>query len=183
MQVDAGMDTGPVLLQREIEIGPDETAPELSRRMSEAGASLVVDSLHGLDHGEVSLRAQDNAKATKAPLLKKEMGRLDWDLSAQQIYNRIRGFEPWPGTFTSFRGQTCRVWGHPETGAHIIVGATPLKLDKPGSLAVIGSNLLVACGQSSWLLLEGAQLQGKKRVTAAEFANGARLTAGDAFTS
>jgi methionyl-tRNA formyltransferase len=111
------------------------------------------------------------------------MGRLDWDLSAQQIYNRIRGFEPWPGTFTSFRGQTCRVWGHPETGAHIIVGATPLKLDKPGSLAVIGSNLLVACGQSSWLLLEGAQLQGKKRVTAAEFANGARLTAGDAFTS
>ncbi len=183
MQVDAGMDTGPVLLQREIEIGPDETAPELSRRMSEAGASLVVDSLHGLDHGEVSLRAQDNAKATKAPLLKREMGRLDWDLSAQQIYNRIRGFEPWPGTFTSFRGQTCRVWGHPETGAHIIVGATPLKLDKPGSLAVIGSNLLVACGQSSWLLLEGAQLQGKKRVTAAEFANGARLTAGDAFTS
>jgi methionyl-tRNA formyltransferase len=183
MQVDAGMDTGPVLLQREIEIGPDETAPELSRRMSEAGASLVLDSLHGLDHGEVSLRAQDNAKATKAPLLKKEMGRLDWDLSAQQIYNRIRGFEPWPGTFTSFRGQTCRVWGHPETGAHIIVGATPLKLDKPGSLAVIGSNLLVACGQSSWLLLEGAQLQGKKRVTAAEFANGARLTAGDAFTS
>lgn len=183
MQVDAGMDTGPVLLQREIEIGPDETAPELSRRMSEAGASLVLDSLHGLDHGEVSLRAQDNAKATKAPLLKREMGRLDWDLSAQQIYNRIRGFEPWPGTFTSFRGQTCRVWGHPETGAHIIVGATPLKLDKPGSLAVIGSNLLVACGQSSWLLLEGAQLQGKKRVTAAEFANGARLTAGDAFTS
>lgn len=184
MKVDAGMDTGPILLQQETEIGPDETAPELSRRMSEAGAPLVVETLLKLDRAEISPRAQDSAKASKAPLLKKEMGRLDWSLPAHAIYNRIRGFEPWPGAYTSFRGQTCRVWGRPETIAYTMEAeAISIGRDRPGSVFTIGNDLFVACGESSCLRLEGIQLQGKKRVMAIEFANGARLTPEDGFAS
>ena len=113
MQIDAGMDTGPILLQHEIAIAPDETAPELTRRLSEAGAPLIADSLRKLDQGEIRPVPQDASQATYAPLLKKEHGRIDWSLPARQIYNRMRGFAPWPGAYTIFRGQICHVWGHP----------------------------------------------------------------------
>jgi methionyl-tRNA formyltransferase len=184
MRVEAGMDTGPILLQREIEIEPDENAQELSRRMSEAGAPLMVETLLGLERGEIEAQSQDEAMASKAPLLKKEMGRVDWKLPAEQIYNHIRGFEPWPGAFTTFRGQMCRVWGRPGTIAHAVEAeAASLRLDGPSSLFAIGNDLFAACGKSSSLRLEGIQLQGRKRVTAVEFANGARLTAEDRFGS
>jgi methionyl-tRNA formyltransferase len=191
MRVEAGMDTGPILLQREIEIGPDETAPELSRRMSEAGAPLVIETLLGLEHGEISPRAQDNAEASKAPLLKKEMGRVDWKLPPEQIYNQIRGFEPWPGAFTTFRGQMCRVWGQTwrDLGGQegvkglFIPHGMEHKIDEPGLLLPIEDEVLVICGGRTWLKLDAVQLQGKKRVTATEFANGARLTAEDRFDS
>src|ERR1700737_2489660 len=91
MQIDAGMDTGPTLLQQELEIGPDETSPELAARMSEIGAGLIVDSLVRFDRGEIVPRPQDREKATYAPILKKEEGRIDWALTASQIYNRMRG--------------------------------------------------------------------------------------------
>ena len=95
MQIDAGMDTGPMLLQHELEIGPEETAPELASRMAEAGAPLIVDSLEKLGRGEISARPQDSSQATYAPILEKENGQIDWSLPAQQIYNRrIRGFAP-----------------------------------------------------------------------------------------
>jgi methionyl-tRNA formyltransferase len=115
MQVDATMDTGPILLTHEVEIGADETAPELARRMSEAGAPMVIDSLLKLDRGEIIPRPQDNSLASHAPILKKEMGNLDWSLPATQLYDRIRGFDPWPGAYTYFRGQLCRVWARPVT--------------------------------------------------------------------
>lgn len=190
MKVEAGMDTGPILLQREIEIGPDETAPELSRRMSEAGAPLMVETLLGLELGEISPRAQDDAEATKASLLKKEMGQIDWRLPAEQIYNQIRGFEPWPGAFTTFRGQMCRVWGRrwlaqgqqgEVRGLFLAEGITH-KIDEPGLILPIENEVIVICGGRTWLNLDAVQLEGKKRVSAAEFANGARLTAEDAFT-
>ena len=109
MQIDAGMDTGPILLHRELEIGPEETSPELAARMSEIGASLVVDSLLRFDRGEISPVPQDSEKASHAPILKKEDGRIEWARTAQQIYNRMRGFTPWPGTFSTLRGQTCHL--------------------------------------------------------------------------
>jgi len=113
MQIDAGMDTGPILLQRELDIGPDETSPELAARMSEIGAGLIADSLLQLDRGEISPRPQEQEKASYAPILKKEDGRIEWSRTAQQIYNRMRGFAPWPGTYTTFRGQTCHLWARP----------------------------------------------------------------------
>ena len=114
MQIDAGMDTGPILLRREVEVGLDETAPELAARLSTIGADLIADSLLQFNHGEISPVPQEEKNASYAPILKKEDGRIDWGLPAAKIYNRMRGFTPWPGAYTTFRGQTCHLWGRPE---------------------------------------------------------------------
>ena len=108
-----------------------------------------------------------------APLLKKEDGKIDWSLAAQKIYNRIRGLQPWPGAFTSFRGKNCHVWGRPVT-------QQPLYAE-PGTLSAQGQDFLVACGETTALRLESVQLEGRKRVSAREFANGARLVPGERF--
>lgn len=175
MQIDAGMDTGPILLQREMEIGPEETSPELAARMSEIGAGLIVDSLLKFDRGEISPVPQDSEKASHAPILKKEDGRIEWTRTAQQIYNRMRGFTPWPGTFSTFREQTCHLWGRPEIG-----GTTGDRIT-PGEVIASTKELYVVCGEETCLRLESVQVEGRKRISAREFANGARLTAGDRF--
>jgi methionyl-tRNA formyltransferase len=175
MQIDAGMDTGPILLQRELQIGPDETAPELAARISELGAGLVVDSLWQLDRGEITPRAQDHQAACYAPILKKEDGRIEWSRTARQIYNRIRGFAPWPGAYSTFRGQTCHLWGRPERGA-----AAEGRI-APGEIVHSTTEIYVVCGEGTCLRLESVQLEGRKRILAREFANGARLAPGDRF--
>jgi methionyl-tRNA formyltransferase len=175
MQIDAGMDTGPTLLQQELVIGPDETSPELATRMSELGADLIVDSLMKLDREEISPQPQDEAKASYAPILKKEDGRIDWTRSSQQIYNRMRGFVPWPGAYTTFRGQSCHIWGRPEHGA-IAGGHTA-----PGEIIASTKDVYAVCGEGTWLRLEFVQLEGRKRVSAWEFANGARLNPTERF--
>jgi methionyl-tRNA formyltransferase len=181
MRIDAGMDTGDILLQREIEIGPAETAPDLSRRLSEAGAPLMAETLRGLAAGTIAPRPQDHSKATHAPMLKKEDGRINWNRTAQEIYNRIRGFAPWPGAYTAFRGQTCHVWGEPvskEAGASISFGGAAAA---PGNLLVAGNNVLVSCGDATVLRLLAVKVEGRKQVSAFEFANGARLKTGERF--
>lgn len=178
MQIEAGLDSGPILLQLDLEIGRDETAPELSRRMAEAGAPLVVDTLRKLDRGEITPVPQDHEQATFAPLLKKEHGRIDWSHTAAQIYNRIRGFDPWPGAFTMFREQLCHLWGGPAAPSP---GAETAAAE--GLLVSSGHNLFVACGEGTWLRLEAVQLEGRKRIPARDFANGARLQPGERFGS
>ena len=105
MRIDAGMDTGEILLQKEMDIGAAETAPELAARMSELGAPLMAETLRGLAAGVIAPRPQACEHASRAPMLKKEDGRIDWSRPAQEIFNRIRGFAPWPGAYTSFRGR------------------------------------------------------------------------------
>lgn len=173
MQIDAGLDTGAILLKHELEIGPDETSPELAARLAEAGAPLVTETLRRLESRAIRAVAQNNAEATFAPPLKKEDGRIDWSLTAQKIYCRMRGFQPWPGAFTQFRGQKCAVWGKPVQEHR---GSETL-----GTLKTEGGDLIVACGESTALRVEFVQLEGRKRVTAREFANGARLAAGEQF--
>jgi methionyl-tRNA formyltransferase len=173
MSIDAGLDTGPALLTWETEIGPDEAAPELYARMAEAGAPLIVETLRGLASGSLTPVAQDNSQATFAPPLKKEDGRIEWSLPARVIYNRIRGFQPWPGAFTLFRGKQCAIWGRPATSGFAGV---------PGAIRVDGE-VYVACGDASALRLEFVQVEGRKRITAREFANGARLASGEGFGS
>jgi methionyl-tRNA formyltransferase len=169
MRIDAGMDTGEILLQEELPIGPYETAPELTARLAEAGAPLMAKTLRGLAAGTLRGRAQDAAAASLAPMLKRENGRIDWARPAQEIYNRMRGFAPWPGAYTEFRGQTCHVWGKPVSNE---------KADaQPGTLLASGEGLRVICRQGSVLELTSVKLEGRKQVSAAEFARGARLQA------
>src|ERR1700722_6119226 len=148
MRIDAGMDTGEMLLQEEMEIGLRETAPELAARMSEFGGPVMVETLRGLAAGMIVPRPQTNENASSAPMLKKEDGRIDWSRSAQEIFRRIRGFAPWPGAYTSFRGQSCHIWGEPASNdlgdfggqrRHSSEGATP------GSVVVQGNAVAVQC--------------------------------------
>lgn len=174
MRIDAGLDTGPVLLRHETAIAPDETAPELYERLAEAGAPLVTETLRGLDRGSLRPEAQDNSQASFAPPLKKEDGRIDWTQTSEKIYNRIRGLQPWPGTFATFRGQTCAIWGKPaEAAAHSDAEA--------GILMERAGEIFVACGGRTALRLEYLRMQGRKRVTSREFASGARLVDGEKF--
>jgi methionyl-tRNA formyltransferase len=177
MQIDAGMDTGPMLLRHEMEIGPEETTPELAKRMAEAGAPLIAETLGKLERGEIGPIVQDSSQATLAPLLKKEHGRIDWSLPARQIYNRMRGFTPWPGAYSSFRSQTCQIWGRPADSA------MAAQSEIPGGLLTSSDAVYVVCGEGSCLQIESVQIEGRKRVKAREFANGARLAPGERFGS
>ncbi|MGB7024381.1 MAG: methionyl-tRNA formyltransferase [Candidatus Acidiferrales bacterium] len=177
MRIDAGVDTGPILEQLEMEIGADESAPELRERMGNAGAPLLLHTLQKLSAGELTPKPQNNALATFAPPLKKEEGLLDWNLSAREIYNRIRAFQPWPGTYTHFRRRSCHLWGRPAespagTGTH-----------EPGSIVESRGDMHVACGEGTWLRVEYIQPEGRRRMSAGEFANGARISSAEKFTS
>lgn len=195
MQIDPGLDTGPMLLRVELPIAPDETAPELSVRLAQAGAPLIVETLRLVEAGEITPEPQDNSQATLAPPLEKADGAIDWQLSAQFIYNRIRGLQPWPGAFTRFRGKICQLWGRTRTREQILqivatipgakvtyasISGPPQPSASPGSIHTNKLGTWVACGEGA-LWLEYVQLEGRKRVTAAEFANGARLAPGERF--
>ena len=165
MRIDAGLDTGPTLLRYETKIGPDETSPDLYVRLAEAGAPLMAATLRGLENGSVAPAPQDNSQATLAPPLKKEDGKIDWSFAAQKIYNRMRGFKPWPGTFTSFRGKICQLWGKPtdsETGS---AGSGRALIGKlPGSFFESGHRLFAACGAGTILEIESLRIEGRKRM-------------------
>jgi methionyl-tRNA formyltransferase len=177
MRIDAGLDTGPILEQLAVSVGPDETATELLARMSGLGAPMMLDTLQKLERGELTAKPQDSSLATLAPPLKKEEGLIDWAQPVSAIYNRIRAFDPWPGTYTQFRGRSCHIWGRPGESDSAAAQA------QCGAILQKGQGILVACGQSTWLQLESVRLEGRKRVTAIEFANGARLTTNDRFAS
>lgn len=193
MQIDAGLDTGPILLRDVLEIGGDETAPQLTARLAEVGASLVAETLCMLDKGEITPTPQDDDKATYAPPLKKLDGFIDWHFSAVDIYNRIRGLDPWPGAFTTFRGKNCRIWGRPvsvndfsepaQGKSHLTTRILAAPASGPGTIQAGDEMILVCCGESGALMLTFVQIEGRKRVTAQEFANGARLTPSDRFGS
>jgi methionyl-tRNA formyltransferase len=196
MSIDAGLDTGPMLLRWETAIGADETAPELYARMAEAGGPLIADTLRGLADGTITSVAQDGTQATFAPPLKKENGRIDWTLPAVVIYNRMRGFQPWPGAFTLFRGKSCSLWGRPTVDESPLFGATvgaglrpapaaehDARAIVPGTIRVVDSESFVASGDGSALRLEFVQMEGRKRVAAREFVNGARIVDGERFGS
>jgi methionyl-tRNA formyltransferase len=200
MRIDAGLDTGPILLKYETEIAPDETTPELYARLAEAGAPLIVETLRGLASGTITPTPQDSSQATLAPPLKKEDGRIDWSLPAQKIYNRIRGFQPWPGAFTQFRGKQCAIWGTPAkpnlsvaTGATVRTGpaaagpvpttASQVRQQVPGTISASDANVHVTCGDDTALRVEFVQLEGRNKISAREFANGARLQQDERFGS
>jgi methionyl-tRNA formyltransferase len=168
MRIDAGLDTGDMLLKAETAIGPAETAPELGRRLAAMGSELLSMTLVRLRDHSLQPEPQNDAEATYAPVLKKEDGRADWRLPAVSLWNRSRGFLPWPGLFSTFRGQILHIWGAKP--------ANDISLGVPGSVHVIGRRLLIACGQESTLEIEELQLEGRKRMSAEAFRNGQRLS-------
>jgi methionyl-tRNA formyltransferase len=175
MKIDAGMDTGPMLLQEEIPIGVEETTPELAARMAKAGAPLVLETLRHIERGDIEPRAQDPARVSLAPMLKKEDGRIDWSLTAGEIYNRMRAFAVWPGAYTTLRAQTWQIWGRP--AADSVAASSELV----GEIVPSSSAIYVVCGRGSILEIEAVQGEGRKRISARDFANGMHLTPGERF--
>jgi methionyl-tRNA formyltransferase len=178
MQMDAGMDTGPVLLQWETPIGPEETSPQLAERMSAAGASLIVETLHGIASGSLQPTPQDDSKASKAPILRKEDGLINWTWSAAKIYNRLRGFDPWPGIYTGWQGRKLAILAaQPLQQSPFLAGETP------GTAHLTRQDFLVACGEGTALSVREVQPEGRKRMSARDFANGAKLISGSLLGS
>jgi methionyl-tRNA formyltransferase len=173
MRIDAGLDTGDILLQSQIAIAPEETAPALITRLAEDGAPLMAETLRTLSSGTLILRAQNHAEASLAPILKREDGRISWPRPALEIFNRMRGFAPWPGAYTQFRGQTCHLWGQPVSNEQTTAA--------PGLILPSKHGLRVACGRGSLLELLAVKLEGRKQIPAVEFAHGARLLPGEQF--
>jgi methionyl-tRNA formyltransferase len=166
MRIDAGLDTGDILLQKEIPIAPEDTAETLAPRMAAIGAELMVETLHGLRSGAIHPKPQDDSNATLAPLLKKEDGRINFHRPAPEIVNRIRAFQPWPGAFTTFRDKNLHIWAARPDGRHL----------KEGELAVEGQRLIVGCGSGTALELLKLQPEGKKTMAASDFVHGYRLS-------
>ncbi len=174
MQMEAGLDSGPILLQEEVAIGAAETAGELSVRLAETGAALVVRTLDELARGGLAPRTQDAALATYAPRLTRDSGRADWSLSAKALADLLRAYTPWPGLTAELAGAPVKL-----VRARVLAETAP---ETPGTfLGLRGGALAVACGGGSVLGVEELQRPGRKPLRAADFANGERLRAGDSF--
>jgi len=174
MQIDEGLDTGPVYLCEKTIIQAEETIQQLSERLADLGSDLVIRTLSGMVSGSLEPMSQDHSRASLAPILRKEDGYIDWHWSAQTIHNRVRAFNPWPGTVTRFRGVTCRILKSK-------VGQSSEAAESPGSIAAARGLVTVACGDGVRLELIEVQLPGRKPVSGSDFANGMRIKAGDCF--
>ena len=172
IRINQGLDTGDILLQKEIAIAPDDTAVTLAPRLAAIGADLMVETLRGLEAGSITPRPQDHSRATLAPLLNKEDGRIDFARTAQEIANRLRGFQPWPGAFTTLHGKQLSM-----TAAKAIAsGTSPIP---PGVLSVEGERLLAGCGSATALELLELQPEGRKRMLARDFLHGYHPRSGE----
>lgn len=171
MLLEEGLDTGPILLQQEIPIAPGQTAAELFDVLAKAGAPLVVKTLPGLDDGTIAPKQQDHSRATLAPILTREDGHMDFaKYTARELWNRWRGFQPWPGAYSSLDGKKLIV--------HRMKAAQKIGPAEAGVVEVSDGAMLVACAHGTWIEVSELQLEGKKRMTAAEFLRGATLRPG-----
>jgi len=168
MQMDAGMDTGPILHQVATPIAPDETGGELTERLAELGAEALIEALTLMDESGLAPQQQDNAKATFAPKIKREEERLDWTCPAEAVARKVRAFDPRPGAWTSGRGKELKLFGARAAGgsgeAGVVLGAD--------------DELLIACGSGAVAVAE-VQPAGRARMTARAFVNGRGIAVGD----
>lgn len=172
MQMDEGLDTGGILLQRETEINEDETAIELMVKLSLVGADLLSETLAMRD--ELTVQPQNDSLATFAPIMRKEDGAIDWNLSAREIADRVRGFQPFPTVYSDYQDKKLTIWRAKQTEK------IDLKTENPGEiLSAKGDELLIACGNQTVLRIEELQLEGKKRMPTRDFLNGVRMRSGE----
>lgn len=176
MQMDAGMDTGPILKQRSVRINPDETAETLSPRLADLGAALLLETVASLKDGVLKAIPQDGSMATMAPLLKKEDGLIRWEESAQAVYNRWRGLTPWPGTMTFFGRER---WKIPS----LQVGEPEGRWGMPGEVLKLSEKGLEVAAGRGYILIKGLQPEGKRKMTPHEYAVGHRIEKGSFLLS
>ena len=172
MLTDAGVDTGAMLLRRETDIGETETAAELSARLSQLGAELLIETLKGYIAGEIAPTPQDERLASRQPMLKKEMGLIDWTRSAKEIACQARGLDPWPSAYTDYLGGTLKIYR-----------ACPVEGEgDPGTVlrSSAKEGLFVACGEGALEVLE-MQAPGGKRMSARAYLAGKKIEPGTRF--
>jgi methionyl-tRNA formyltransferase len=175
MRLDEGLDTGEILMQRAMPLAPDQTSADVFPRLAEMGAALMMETLEGLDSGSITPVKQDDTLATHAPILTREDGRMDFSRPAMTIYNRWRGFQPWPGAWTMLAGKKLVAHRLMPLDARSLSGGP----DEPGAVRIHQGRLFVRCGEATWLELVEVQLEGKKRMAAADFLRGHALQDGD----
>jgi methionyl-tRNA formyltransferase len=173
MLLDEGLDTGGIYLCDETEIEPEETVAQLYDRLAAMGAPLLERTVAGVTEGSLNPHPQDAGKATYAPILKKDDGFIDWRMPARKIQDRIRAFNPWPGTVTRFRGSICKVLK--------TKGGTGGLSPSPGAIQLSRRSLNVVCGDGATLEIVSIQPENKKAVSGVDFANGARIQPGEKF--
>ncbi len=176
MQVDEGMDTGPLLLQERVTIEDEETAEMLSPRLAEIGARLIVKTLDALEEGTVTPRPQPADGSNTTPMLRRNFAKVDWTMPARQLVNRLRGFSPWPGLYTKFRGGRMKIFGLEE------VKPPPPGSEEPGVVLIAeGDGIVVRCGRGSAAKITEMQREGRRRMPADAFLIGERVSSGEAF--
>ena len=168
MYMDVGLDTGDMLVKKTLAIGPEETAGELHDRLASLGRETMEETLRQLCAGTLQREVQDDEQSTYASMMKKEDGRIDWNRSAQEIHNHVRGLDPWPGAYTTINGELLKLAETSPEAAEGLAG-TVIAADKNG--------VCVACGSGS-LRIQQLQLAGRKRLAAADFLRGCPLEAG-----
>ena len=166
MKLDEGMDTGDILLQEEIELDPEETGGSLFDRLKMIGGPLCLKALKGIEEGSIVPEKQKEEYATKAPVLTKEMGEMDFSRDAQSLERLVRGLTPWPGAYTFVKGKMLKIH-KAEVGSVSVKGT-------PGEFLIEGDRIYAFCGNGTVLSLLEVQLEGKKRMTAADFLRGSR---------
>lgn len=175
MRLDEGLDTGEMLMQQVMTLAPDQTSADVFPRLAEMGAALMVKTLEGLAAGSIQPVKQEDALATYAPILSRDDGRMDFSKPAMTLYNRWRGFQPWPGAWTLLSGKKLVVHRLMPLDAGSLAGGP----DDPGALRIEQERMFVRCGAETWLELVEVQLEGKKRMQAADFLRGYALKTGD----
>jgi methionyl-tRNA formyltransferase len=175
MRLDEGLDTGDMLLRRAVPIGSAETAEDLYPKLSQIGAEVMIQTLLGLEAGSIVPEKQDHSAASLAPILTREDGMIDFSLSAKEIYDRWRGFQPWPGAWTTIHGKKLLVTRM--LPAHVAASA------EAGLAQIDHGRLYACCGEGSWIAMEEVQLEGKKRMPSEDFLRGFPLKSGDRFGS
>ncbi len=171
MRLEQKMDAGPIYLQEEIAVAPDETTASLQDKLTPVGARLLLETIRRLKHGTLAPRTQDEAKATFAPMIKKEDGLIDWSRSAAEIERRVRGFTPWPSAYTHLRGKLMKV--------HRAKVIATTERGNPGEIIRADGNGFWVATSSGALSLEEVQLENRKRLLGVEFLKGARIGKGE----
>ena len=172
MRLDEGLDTGDILLQREMALAPSMTAVDVFPLLAETGADLMMETLRGLDDGTIVPRKQDESKATLAPILTREDGRMDFTQPAMTLFNRWRGFQPWPGAWTMLGDKKLTIHRMLPTEVRGALSRAP------GELLVEQGTMFVSCGDDTWLELIEVQPEGKRKMTAGDFLRGHNLQSG-----